>query len=155
MLLSFLTILGIGYMLPREHQASREAVVRQPPMAVWNAITDHAAEPEWRPGVAAERQIQTGPANIWEEQYKSGEKLRFETVEFEQGRRLVRRVIDPQNNFGGTWTYELSPVADGTQITIREDGWVQNPMSRFMSRFVTGQTATLDRYLDDLQKKKY
>ena len=33
---------------------------------------------------------------------------------------------------------------------ITENGEVYNPLFRFMSRFVFGHTATIDKYLEDL-----
>ena len=49
--------------------------------------------------------------------------------------------------FGGTWTYELTPVGRATLLRITERGEVYNPVFRVMSRFVFGHTATIDAYL--------
>jgi hypothetical protein len=54
---------------------------------------------------------------------------------------------------GGTWTHELTPDGSGTRLTITERGWVGNPIFRFVSRFVMGQTATIDSYLHALGKR--
>jgi len=62
----------------------------------------------------------------------------------------VTRIADPKLPFGGTWTYELSPAPERTSLRITEDGEVRNPVLRFVSRFVLGHTATIDRYLADL-----
>ena len=37
-------------------------------------------------------------------------------------------------------------------MTIREDGEVSNVIFRFMSRYIFGQTATIDSYLQSLAK---
>jgi hypothetical protein len=37
-------------------------------------------------------------------------------------------------------------------LTIREDGEVSNVIFRFMSRYVFGQTSTIDSYLTSLAK---
>jgi hypothetical protein len=63
---------------------------------------------------------------------------------------MVTRIADKTLTFGGAWTYELSPQGGGTRLVITEHGEVYNPLFRFMSRFVFGHTATLDRYLADL-----
>ena len=68
-------------------------------------------------------------------------------------RRLVTRIADTGLPFGGQWTYELVPDGEGTRLTITEDGEVYNPLFRFVSRFVMGHTATIERYLDDVEKR--
>ena len=54
--------------------------------------------------------------------------------------------------FSGQWTYSFAPENGGTRVTIREDGEVSNVIFRFMSRYVFGQTATIDSYLTSLAK---
>lgn len=46
----------------------------------------------------------------------------------------------------------LEPENGKTLVRITEDGEVYNPFFRFMSRFVLGQTATLDAYLKAMGK---
>jgi hypothetical protein len=66
----------------------------------------------------------------------------------------VTRIADPHLPFGGTWTYEVAPaVGGGSTLTITENGEVYNLVFRFISRFVMGYTATIDRYLEALRKK--
>jgi hypothetical protein len=69
-------------------------------------------------------------------------------------RVLVGRIADTNLPFGGSWTYELTPGAVGqTKLTITEDGEVYNPIFRFVSRFVMGHEATINRYLSDVGKR--
>src|SRR5215204_3080547 len=42
-----------GALLPEEHHASRTLLTKQSPQALWDAINDHAAEPQWRTDVAS------------------------------------------------------------------------------------------------------
>ena len=83
---------------------------------------------------------------------KDGRAITYERVESVPPRRMVTR-IDPGLPFGGTWTYHLVPEAEGTALTITEDGEVYNPVFRFVSRFVMGHTATIDTYLKYLKIK--
>jgi hypothetical protein len=53
--------------------------------------------------------------------------------------------------FGGPWTYELRPEGSATHLTITEHGEVFDPFFRFMSRFVLGHAATMERILTLLQ----
>ena len=152
-LLAFCALVFIGAALPKQHHISRSAVIHQPPIVIWQAINQHADEPKWRTDVAAEKQIHPGFNSLWEERYKSGQALRYETIQFLEPRLLVRKVIDPEGHFGGNWTYDLQPAPGGTLVTITEDGWVANYAFRFMSRFVIGFNQPLDRYLNDLAGK--
>lgn len=143
----------IGTMLPRDHVATRMARYHQPPQAVWKAITDAEAMPQWRTGLTAVQRLpeQNGKTG-WVETSDFGElPLRVEQMDPPQ--RLVLRIASDELPFGGTWTYEIAAVNGGTTLRITEDGFVKNPFFRFLSRFIFGYTATLEQYLRDLGKK--
>lgn len=143
----------IGTMLPREHAATRMARYHQPPEAVWKAITDAEAMPQWRTGLTAVQPLpeQNGKSG-WVETSSFGEiPLRVEQMDPPQ--RLVLRIASDELPFGGTWTYEIAAVEGGATLRITEDGFVKNPFFRFLSRFIFGHTATLEQYLKDLGKK--
>jgi hypothetical protein len=65
----------------------------------------------------------------------------------------VRRIADEGLAFGGSWTLEVAEYGEVTSLTVTEDGEIYNPVFRFVSRFITGQTATIDQYLRALGKK--
>jgi hypothetical protein len=66
--------------------------------------------------------------------------------------RVVGDAAEHKLPFAGTWTYEITPTADGSACTCRitEDGEVSNPIFRFVSRFFIGHTRTIDTYLTAL-----
>jgi hypothetical protein len=117
------TVVAIGSMLPRTHKASRTLRVKRSPAEVW-------------PVVLQSMQASDVPVDILENQ---------------PPHRLVTRVTEKETNFGGTWTIALVALPDGTDLTITEDGWVANPIFRFVSRFVIGHHATLDSMLKRLE----
>lgn len=143
----------IGWMLPKEHSVTREARFHQPPDAIWKAITDIDAMPSWRQGLKSIKRLpdQNGMPS-WAETSDSG-TIPFETVTSRPPSKLVVRIADPKLPFGGTWTYEITPVAGGSSLRIREDGEVYNPLFRFLTRFVFGYSGTMDTYLKSLAKK--
>lgn len=144
---------AIGYSLPVQHVASRSVALNAPPERVWETITDIRSMPEWRAGLeSAEITGLTEAGPTWREVSGDG-TITFETVESVPHRRLVTRIIDESLPFGGSWTYELEPAASGTQLTIREDGEVYNPVFRLVSRYVMGHHATIDKYLASLQTR--
>jgi hypothetical protein len=73
-------------------------------------------------------------------------------LERDPPRRLVTRVTEKEKNFGGTWTITIAPTASGSDVTITEDGWVANPIFRFVSRFLIGHHATMDALLKNVAK---
>lgn len=47
----------------------------------------------------------------------------------------------------------IVPSPEGCTVTVTEDGEVYSPLFRFVSRFVIGHTATLDRKLKALARR--
>ncbi|HKV62359.1 MAG TPA: SRPBCC family protein [Candidatus Acidoferrum sp.] len=153
-LAGFLILIAlIGWLLPKDHAATRQARYRQPPEAVWKAITDVDAMPSWREGLRSVKHLpdKNGlPAHL--EVTTMGE-IPMETVDMTPPRKLVGRIADPKLPFGGTWTFEITPTAEGSNLRITENGYVTNPVFRFLSRFVFGYTGTIESYLKSLAKK--
>ena len=82
--------------------------------------------------------------------YCGDNDITFEMETVEAPTKIVTRIADKTLPFGGSWTYDLSPDGGGTRLVITENGEVYNPLFRFMSRFVFGHTATIERFLTDL-----
>jgi len=74
-------------------------------------------------------------------------------VEAEPDRRIVARIADTSQGFGGTWTYEIEPAGAGATLTITEEGEVYNALFRFTSRFVFGHYSTMETYARSLGRK--
>jgi hypothetical protein len=116
-----------GAMLPVSHVASRRARFKQPPVTVWSAIDRQKTFHE--------------------------DDVNYEVIRSDPPRLLETRIADKNLPYGGSWTYEISPASDGSELRITEHGEVYNPIFRFVSRFVMGHTATIDKSLRDLGKK--
>jgi len=114
----------IGSTLPRDHTASRTLRVTRSPGDVWPALT----------------------------QAMSATSVPVDVLENDPPRRLVTRVKETEKMFGGTWTVTAAAVQGGSTLTIVEDGWVGNPIFRFVSRYVMGHHATMDGILTSVAK---
>ena len=114
-----------GTQLPRDHVASRTPRLRRTPEEVWPIVTRLMA-------------ASSVPTDILEQ---------------DPPRRLVSRVKETEKMFGGTWTVVSSPDSGGSTVTITEDGWVANPIFRFVSRFVVGHHSTMDGILKGVAKE--
>ncbi len=136
-------VLLIGAMLPKEHVVSRKMVIAASPDQVFALI---AGPSGWR-GVKYER-LTESPL-LWRETDSSG-GITYQRVETVAPRRIVNRIADPKLPFGGTWTYDVVPAGSVTELTITENGEVYNPLFRFVSRFIMGHAATIEKYQKDL-----
>jgi uncharacterized protein YndB with AHSA1/START domain len=146
-------IVVVGMLLPTEHTARSHATFDAAPDSLWRVLTDVAAFPSWRSDVSrVELLPSSNGRRSWREIGKHG-TITFEEVAAEPSRRLVSRITDPGLPFGGSWTYDVVPEANGTRVTITESGVVYNPIFRFMSRFVFGHHATQEAFLRSLGQK--
>jgi hypothetical protein len=141
---------AIGAMLPRGHRATRRARFKQKPEAVYAVLS---GPPDWRSDLKAHGTLpeKDGRKQWWEE--VQGHRITYELVEDAPPTRRVTRIADKNLPFSGTWTLEISPEGDGSALRITEDGEVYNVLFRFMSRFIFGQSGTIERFLRDLGKK--
>ncbi len=145
----------IGSRLPKTHVASRSIVLRQSPQDVYTVVRDFASAPKWRADLKqldVEAQDAKGGPVYFREVGKHG-TVNYELVEDVPAQRIVTRIRDTDLGYSGQWTYTLAAENDGTRVTIREDGEVSNVLFRFMSRYVFGQTSTIDSYLTSLARR--
>jgi hypothetical protein len=142
----------IGSRLPKAHVASRSILLRGSPQDVYTVVRDFDSAPKWRADVKRiDVDAQQGRPVYFREEGKNG-TINYELVEDVPAQRMVTRIRDTDLGFSGQWTYSFVPENSGTRVTIREDGEVSNVLFRFMSRYVFGQTATIDSYLTSLAK---
>ena len=143
----------VGAMLPKAHTASRTARIPLPPDAVYALLSDVQQFPAWRKDVKGiERLADRDGRAAWIED-SGGMKIPLHFERMERPSLLVSR-IDGDLPFGGSWTYRIVPAgASASDLTITEDGEVYNVIFRFMSRFVFGHHATMDKFLEYLQAR--
>jgi uncharacterized protein YndB with AHSA1/START domain len=145
-----LIVVLVGWSLPVKHHVTREAAVRAPAATVFATITDVDKFPEWRKSVQRVEHVADSSGRKRFREIGGNGTILFEIETEKPGEQLVTRIADPSLPFGGTWTYDLIRRGDTTTVRITEDGEVYNPVFRFVSRFVMGHAATIDRYLADL-----
>ena len=143
----------IGMLLPQGHRAARMVVHEAAPEVVFAAITEFAKLPEWRTGTTAVEVFdEAGGATRFREHGSNG-TITYKVEAREPNSRLVIRIDDPSLPFGGTWTYELKAVPEGTALTITEDGEIYNPFFRLLSKLVFSPYDTIDTYQADLRRR--
>jgi hypothetical protein len=144
----------VGAALPQSHLAQRSEHLSAPPEKVWSVITDVSRYPAWRTDVASVQLLPAGNGKLaWREISPKGNKLSFEATTSEAPSHFVTLITDKGIPFGGSWDYRIDPDGAGSRITITEHGEVYNPVFRFVSKFIIGHTATIDRYLSGLSAR--
>jgi hypothetical protein len=140
----------VGALLPRDHVATVRVRLSQPPERIYATLADVSAAPSWRDDVQKVEVLSVADEPLrWRETGKYG-TMAYVRDEDWPGRRLVGRIADTAQGFGGRWEYDIRPVDGGTALTITERGEVYNPMFRFVSRFVFGHYSTLEGYVRSL-----
>jgi len=141
----------------RHHLSSVRARYTRPPEEVWQAITDIEGLSTWRDDLnCVERlpDLQDGrPA--WMEYCWRG-KLPVEVVEWSRPHKFVTRITDESGDmpFGGTWTWHIRPIAEGTEVTIAENRFVRpGAGSRSLTQDVFACTRTTKQVLRALGRK--
>lgn len=144
---------AIGAALPREHVASVARVHGADPAIVWRTLTDYERMPQWRPGLRRIELLESPDGKRRIREHSRFGPLAYDVELEEPPRRLVGRIVDEGQGFGGTWTYELAPVPGGTELRITERGEIHSPLFRFLARFVFGHDATLQAFQQALARR--
>ncbi|HEY8164815.1 MAG TPA: SRPBCC family protein [Gemmatimonadaceae bacterium] len=148
-----MAVYAFGATLPVQHTASRSANFASPPEAIWAVITDPGRFTSWRKDLDSVEVLTPRNGHPTWREFSRGQRITFEITESEMPRRLVGTITDRGLPFGGSWEYVIAPAGSGSRVTITEHGEVYNPIFRFVSRYVMGQTKTLDSYLTALAAK--
>jgi hypothetical protein len=136
----------IGLALPRDHVAARRTTLAKPPDEVWRALTDLDAQPSWRRGLKKLEHL--SPTQFRE--HSTQGTITFEITDDRPCELRITRIADDKLPFGGRWIYELAPAGAGTRLTITEDGFIKNPVFRFLSKTVFSPASTIENFLADL-----
>lgn len=145
-----LGVVVIGSLLPKHHVVSRSASYRATPERLFALI---AGPQNWRPEVLRSETIpDPGGRELMRETSRHGETIVYEVSDRVSPSSIKRRIATRNLPYSGAWTYSVQPNGENTVVRITEDGEVYNPVFRFVSRFVLGQTRTLDTYLRALGK---
>lgn len=150
-LASFALAFSLGMMLPRQHLAVTSAVIPAETQQVWDAVRDPGVQATWRSDLdSAERMMDREGHESWLQHGDRGD-WPVELIESDPPHRLVTQTTAPDEGYGGTWTFELESLEGGaTRVTLRESGFIEQPLFRFLARFVVGLHAPHETWLRDL-----
>ena len=143
-------VIVIGLLLPKRHVVTRSASYRATPEQLFRLIS---GEQNWRPDVLrCETSTETDGRVLQRETTRNGETVTYELAERVEPTSIQRRIVTKNLPYSGAWSFSLKPEGESTVVRITENGEVYNPVFRFVSRFIVGQTRTIDTYLQNLGK---
>jgi len=139
-----------GISLPREHSASSRIQLTASRDSVWAVVRAFGDYPKWdadfKSSVKGER---LNGHETWV-QDAGGMTMTVALTKVQPPSLLVTEIVtDETSQWGGIWTYAITAVGAGTEITITEDGWIKSPIFRVMMKLM-GQHSTMDGVLKHL-----
>lgn len=141
-------IVTIGMLLPKSHVVSRSASFHATPQRLFSLI---AGPQSWRPDVVrCETVPDPSGKELVSETTRNGETVTYEILDRVPPASLTRRIATKNLPYSGSWTFSLQASDATTVVRITERGAVYNPVFRFVSRFVIGQTKGINAYLEAL-----
>ncbi|RHX92547.1 LIC10604 family protein [Leptospira stimsonii] len=143
-------IYGIGANLPIEHSSSLERVFKTTPDRIYSLIRNFKEYPSWRPNL---KKIEEISSSSWKETDSHNDIMTYSFVQDHKNELVESKILDEDKPFGGSWTFELSSLPNGTRLKITENGKVFSPVFRFFSKYVFGHTATIRTYLEFMEKE--
>jgi hypothetical protein len=141
-------IYAIGSLMAVNHVATVKCKLKTEADKVWLLITDYKEYTRWRSSV---KELTVDGTNQWTETNSHGDKVSYQLEVTDEKRKLITRILNKDLPYGGFWEFEIVTESDGCVVHITENGEVYNPLFRFMSKYVFGHEATLNKYMKDLQ----
>jgi hypothetical protein len=146
-------VVAVGASLPVQHVAHRRVDLKQRPDTVYAIVRDVERYPEWWPDITRIDMLESRDSRVRFREHLRGGPIIIEIIEDAPPARMRSQIADPDQPFGGTWTFAIEATPTGARLIITEDGEIYNPFFRFMARFVLGYTGTMDSFLRALGTK--
>ena len=155
-ILILLVLGGAAYLyalsIPAHQTHTRTITLKQSPDAIFTLLTDLPNFPKWnRDMVKIEMLPPIDGKEATRQTFKGNMAMTIITSESTPPSRLVRSMGDIGGPFEGSWTYEISPTAEGSQVVLTEQMTMKNAFYRLMARLF-GQTKYMDEHLEGMAK---
>jgi uncharacterized protein YndB with AHSA1/START domain len=145
--------IGIGLTLPQDYSFTRRIVISQPPDVVWRTIRDIAGEQNWRQNLRTiERLPDHNGRESWRLRDNEGQTVVLQVVESMPPQHLVFEYEGRPGIGTISWTIDIRPVANDSQVTLVQRSTFYPRTYRFLARFVYG-TSFADDFLKSLARK--
>lgn len=142
----------VGSRLPREHRAASRIELARSPEEVWLYVSDIEGQASWAEGVEDVEKTTTADGRALFVQHSPFGEIPFVVTEDDPPRRFVTDVLENQDGWGGSWSWERSPTAKGCTVTLTESGFDESPIRRFFGEYLLGQHLAIDMMLGSLSR---
>ena len=150
-ILFLIVLVGALYLYARSipaHQThTRTTTLKQTPDAIFALLTDLPNFPKWNHNM---EKIEMLPPidgkEATRQTFKGNMTMTIITSESTPPKHLVRSMGDIGGPFEGSWTYEITPTADGSQVVLTEQSTMNNAFFRLMAKLF-GPTKYMDEHL--------
>jgi len=130
----------IGFLLPAEHTARRQAFLPTTPEAVWRVLMDLDGLPRWRSDIRfLERLPDRAGRPTWREDGVYGSQV-FVLAESTAPTHMVVQGSTDAASPGAVRVFDLVAAASGTLITITDRRMLGGPLERILARLPLGLT---------------
>jgi hypothetical protein len=152
-IVSLAIVIALSFALPAQMKDTRVIILKQTPEKVFAVLSDVEKLPTWNRNL---KTIKILPPidgkEATKQTSKDGTTMTIVTTESLAPTHLVRVAREVSSNaFSGSWTYDITPTADGCEVALTEKSDIKNPIFRLMVR-VFGLTRYIDQHLVDPAK---
>ena len=138
--------------IPAHQTHTRTTTLKQTPEAVFALLTDLPNFPTWnRNMMKIEMLPPVDGKEATRQTFKGNMQMTIITSESTPPKHLVRSMGDNSGPIEGSWTYEISPTADGSQMVLTEQMTMNNVFFRLMAKLF-GPTKHMDEHLEGMAK---
>jgi uncharacterized protein YndB with AHSA1/START domain len=142
----------VGNSIPARQTHTRTITLKQTPEAIFALLIDLPNFPKWNPNmVKIEMLPPVDGKEATRQTFKGNMQMTIITSESTPPKHLVRSMGDVGGPFEGSWTYDISPTADGSQVVLTEQSEMKNPFFRLMVK-IFGPTKYMDEHLQGMAK---
>jgi hypothetical protein len=142
----------VGYSIPARQTHMRTMTLKQTPETIFALLTDLPNFPKWNTNmVKIEMLPPIDGKEATRQTFKGNMQMTIVTTESIPPKHLVRSMGDIGGPFEGSWTYDISPAADGSQIVLTEQSEMKNPFFRLIVK-IFGPTKYMDEHLEGMAK---
>jgi len=138
-------------LVPEQYEVSSMAYYNCDLKKLWGLVTGFANQASWRTGIIRVEKISDiSGRNIWKEFNSNGQVMKIETSEYFPMRRLVRRLINENQDGEIIWIYDFAEVGEVSTLTVSEQGKLVNPIFKLISKFNSSKSKVLNMYFQDI-----
>ncbi len=153
LIILFVLAFAIGFALPVNSEHTRTITLKQTPEAIFAVLADVQRFPEWNRNLQKIEMLPpTDGKETTRQTFKGNVVMTIVTSASNPPKHLVRSMGDVGGPFVGSWTYEIAPTAEGSDVMLKEHSEIKNPFFRVMI-CIFGPTKYMDEHLVDLAKR--